>query len=93
MKDPDNIIHILAIYGIPCIYALIQHKIKGSLQLHGTVKSRDPGSVSHNIFCRCVTKLENIGYHFCFICFQHPLLMAFIDHGHNIFFRYILITV
>ena len=46
--------------------------------------------MGHDVVGFFIVQLENISNHFRLVRFHHALLMPFIDHGHNLFFRNIL---
>lgn len=92
MKNSHYVIYISVVNRVSGIRTFLENKINRISQRPGAVQRYQILSVSHNISRAFIIQLEDIGNHLRFPGFQNSLLMPFIHHGHNLFFRHVLLN-
>ena len=91
MQDTDDMVNILLIDRIAAVISL-HHKGDGILQRHIRVNGHYALPVGHDILSFLVSELEDVGNHLRLAGLDDSLLMAFVHHIDDLFFRHVRLT-
>ena len=90
MQNADDVVNIFLVDREARVDIFLQQKGDCVRELHLGIQRNDALSLCHDIFGCLIVQAEDVGDHLGLIRLDDPLLMAFVDHGHDVLFGDIL---